>query len=447
MYICNNICNTIRFLLAGLHILEAAPQWAQSNNFMQWVDLQALVAHNTVQEVNGLHQEKNTTDSTNLSSKDIHFTKLSQRAHDDKIVSSSPPINSVKESLFILPENLQNNQKQSLNTCEKDFTDKTQLNLLNTVKVTIPTYELPKDKSKILSTSQKEICYHDTDISWSNCVSKCPTNIENTTELKIASDKKDIEHSIEVFNCKSASSKADNEPLNLVINPSESAQNHAYSETEVRPDSCSQLSNTNKKAFPLDRAILRHNHSLNTETCTNTKYTDVDYGLLKLSDLNGLSHHSDKGKELLKTINKLYARSEINTKTAINADLKQEGTHVLDKYITEVLPSRLSSDKQKKFSWSRLQSNVKYNSNIKKEYCAKEEAHKSENTDLVTVNKPTLSNWEVFEMSGQYPGHSRPPVGTPPPQTVWNHLTMTQGQGNLNFKLLIFSEILIILNM
>lgn len=32
-------------------------------------------------------------------------------------------------------------------------------------------------------------------------------------------------------------------------------------------------------------------------------------------------------------------------------------------------------------------------------------------------------------MSGQYPGHSRPPVGTPPPQTVWNHLTMTQGQG------------------
>ncbi|XP_044020522.1 hybrid signal transduction histidine kinase G-like [Aphidius gifuensis] len=32
-------------------------------------------------------------------------------------------------------------------------------------------------------------------------------------------------------------------------------------------------------------------------------------------------------------------------------------------------------------------------------------------------------------MSGQYPGHSRPPVGTPPPQTVWNHLTMTQGSG------------------
>lgn len=32
-------------------------------------------------------------------------------------------------------------------------------------------------------------------------------------------------------------------------------------------------------------------------------------------------------------------------------------------------------------------------------------------------------------MSGQYPGHSRPPVGTPPPQAVWNHLTMTQGSG------------------
>lgn len=44
------------------------------------------------------------------------------------------------------------------------------------------------------------------------------------------------------------------------------------------------------------------------------------------------------------------------------------------------------------------------------------------------TDKPARS-FERFEMSGQYPGHSRPPVGTPPPQTVWNHLTMTQGQG------------------
>ncbi|XP_034948940.1 uncharacterized protein CG5098 [Chelonus insularis] len=45
------------------------------------------------------------------------------------------------------------------------------------------------------------------------------------------------------------------------------------------------------------------------------------------------------------------------------------------------------------------------------------------------LNTLSSSNWEDFTMSGQYPGHSRPPVGTPPPQAVWNHLTMTQGSG------------------
>ncbi|XP_076632893.1 uncharacterized protein LOC143347546 isoform X4 [Colletes latitarsis] len=58
----------------------------------------------------------------------------------------------------------------------------------------------------------------------------------------------------------------------------------------------------------------------------------------------------------------------------------------------------------------------------------KEYTNKSKNIYFATDCKPILSNWEDFEMSGQYPGHSRPPVGTPPPQAVWNHLTMTQGQ-------------------
>ncbi|KAH0541117.1 uncharacterized protein CG5098 [Cotesia glomerata] len=46
-----------------------------------------------------------------------------------------------------------------------------------------------------------------------------------------------------------------------------------------------------------------------------------------------------------------------------------------------------------------------------------------------SLNLLSQNIWEDFAMSGQYPGHSRPPVGTPPPQAVWNHLTMTQGSG------------------
>ncbi|XP_076167363.1 uncharacterized protein LOC143146711 isoform X2 [Ptiloglossa arizonensis] len=63
-----------------------------------------------------------------------------------------------------------------------------------------------------------------------------------------------------------------------------------------------------------------------------------------------------------------------------------------------------------------------------KEIDYEEYTNKTKNIYFATDCKPILSNWEDFEMSGQYPGHSRPPVGTPPPQTVWNHLTMTQGQ-------------------
>ncbi|XP_063971846.1 uncharacterized protein CG5098 isoform X2 [Diachasmimorpha longicaudata] len=51
------------------------------------------------------------------------------------------------------------------------------------------------------------------------------------------------------------------------------------------------------------------------------------------------------------------------------------------------------------------------------------------NLDNLPHSTQISSTWEEIEMSGQYPGHSRPPVGTPPPQTVWNHLTMTPGSG------------------
>ncbi|GAB1862661.1 Retinoic acid-induced protein 1 [Camponotus japonicus] len=411
----------------GIHIFDVAPQWALSNN-LQWIDLQALVAHNTVQDIYDLHhKEKNITEASNLSS--IYSTKLSQTTrHNDRIVNFNILDSTVNKSLSGQTRKLQKEQNDRLDNCQKDFGVETKLKLLSINKTTESIHSFTKNQTKILPELRKEI-YHDTDINFFNCMSKHSINTQNVeTELKLASD--NIEHNKEKAVCNSDSTifVVDNEPLDLVIHSKKSTQrSHIYSEAKDRI--CSYpYSSIGDKGTLLDGAILRKiDHSPNTQTY-NAEYKNIDYGLLKFFDLNELSSNSDRDKESLKTISKLHTNSsETNGRTVTNNDLKQERAHILDKYITHVLPPRLSSD-SKTSSWTHLQSNAKCN-NIKKEY-TKEEARKSENTDLVQLTAciPKLSNWACFEMSGQYPGHSRPPVGTPPPQTVWNHLTMAQGQ-------------------
>ncbi|XP_024889536.1 uncharacterized protein CG5098 isoform X2 [Temnothorax curvispinosus] len=407
----------------GLHVFDVAPQWALPNNFMQWIDLQALVAHNTVEDIVDLyHKTKDTTESINLNS--IYSANLSPTTpYDDRIVNSNVLAGTVNESLSKITGNLQKKQKNRLSNCQKDFGEGT--DSLTISKTTEPTYSFVKDKIKILSESQKEICY-DANISLFSCASKRSIDTQGIG-LKVTSD--NIEHGKEPCDPNCITS-VDNEPLDLVVNSKGSTQrSHTYSETKDRPCDYPHSSGVDKKILPADGAISRQlDHSPNVQSFYNAKYKTVDYGLLKLSDLNELSCNSDKGKELFKTIGKLHASSgEVNGKVISNGDLKQESVHVLDKYVTHVLPSRLSGSKSTASSWKYLQSNVKCN-NIKKECCSEEEVHKSENTDLVAACYPRLSNWACFEMSGQYPGHSRPPVGTPPPQTVWNHLTMTPGQ-------------------
>jgi len=398
---------------------------------MQWIDLQALVAHNTAQNIDDLYYKtKDTTESINLNL--IYSAKLLPTArHDDRIVNSNVLIGTVNESLSIKTGNLQEERKNRLASCQKDFDEETDSNSLNISKTTELTYSFTKDKIKVSSESQKEICY-DANIGLFNCVSKHSIDTQNIG-LKVTSD--NIQHSKETCDSNCITSVADNEPLNLVINSKKCSQcSHTYSETKNQLCNCPHSSGVNKETLSVDGAILRQlNHSPNVQSFYNVKYKKVDYGLLKLSDLNELSCNSKKGEELLKTIGKLHVDSdEINGTVITNNNLKQESVY-LDKYITHILSSRLSDCKSKSLAWTHLQLNVKCN-NIKKECCSEEEAHKSENIDLVTACNPRLSNWACFEMSGQYPGHSRPPVGTPPPQTVWNHL-MPPGQGNFKFQI------------
>lgn len=398
---------------------------------MQWIDLQALVAHSTAQDIFHLYQKKDTTESTNSK----YFTNFSQTIqHNDRIANSNVLNSTINKLLSGQAEKL---QKVRLDNCQKDFDEIVEPNSLNTDETTVLAYSFVKNKSKILSRSQKEI-YHDVDISSISSAARHSIDTRNITGLKVALD--NIKHRKEACDSDCTTSVTNNEPLNLVVNSKDNTQRDCiYSGPEERLYSHSYSSAVEKKTLSVDSAVLKQiDHFSDVQNCYNTKYKNIDYGLLKLSDLE-LSCNSDRSKKLLETIGKLHTgNSEINRKIVTNGDLKQEKAHILDKYVTHVLPLRLGDGKPKELSWTYLQSNVKCN-NIKKECCIEEEAHKSENSDLITACNPTLGNWVCFEMSGQYPGHSRPPVGTPPPQNVWNHLTMTQNQGNFNFNLLYFS--------
>lgn len=396
---------------------------------MQRVD-RGLVAHNIVQNTYNLHhRKKDTTKSTNLSTE--YFTKLSQTAHDDKVVNSSVQIGTVNKTLFGQTVKLQKNGENSSINCQEDFSKETAFNLdLNTINVTRIRYHFPKDGTKISSESHRKICYDDIeDISTSSWVSKHLTHADDD----ILSFVSNIKHCKEArYGC--TTSASDNEPLNLVINSKRNLHGYNQSETKNKVQ-CGRYPSVISKETSLttDGAILEQviSHSSNVQS-SHIKYKD--YGLL-LSDLDKILCKSDKDKELLRSVNRSHADSEVNRKVVTDSNLKQEGTdNILDKYVTCKLSPYLSDTKWKELFLTPLWSDVKCN-NIKKESGTEEEAGKLGNTNLVTNYNPRLSNRDL-KMSGQYPGHSRPPVGTPPPQNVWNHLTMVQNQSNIFVSLL-----------
>jgi len=416
--------------------LADAPQWALSNNFLHWVDLQTLLVRNSAWNI--CNSFRGTKGGIEESTNSNYSNLLQTVRYDDSIVNPDILISTINESLSGRTEKLQGEQKDRLDN--KNFSKESELNISKTIHSRKPANPFKNDKTKILSKSQREIC-QDADISHSNCVSKHPIDVQSIAKLRFSDS---IEHSKKADLDDSGTSATHNKPLNLVISLKESAPcGHIYDQTKGRLDNYRHSSIVDKETYSVDSAILRQiDHSLDVQSSCDTKYKNIDYGLLKLSDLNELSKcNSDRGKELLETVSKLRTgNGELNGTAVADDDLKQERAQILDKYVTHVLPPRLNDSKPKgRSSWSHLQSNVKCN-NIKKESCIEEEAHKSESTDLLTGCNPTLNNWVCFDMSGQYPGHSRPPVGTPPPQTVWNHLTMTQGQGI--FRLLCLFRIL-----
>lgn len=398
-------------LFAGLHKFRIAPQWALPYHSFMHRFGRRLIAHNTAYDAYDFpHKDKSTTESDDLSSE--CSTELSQTAHNDGVVNSSALTGATDESLSRhrgkLPEEAHANGSGD---AQRDVIERT-LKLLGIDEQTVSLYSIARDRGKIAAEPREEISYHDeTDISTSSSrASEHSTTDTSRDALRIVSDI--VEH-------REKDTVSDNEPLDLVVN----SKRRAHSHTEAK-DRLDEYLSVIDKTLPVGGAVLKEtNHSPDAQACHNVKYKN--YGLLQFSDLDKLSCNSDRGKELLKAVNNLHTNDE--TKAVTDDELKLEkGYDILDKYVTHVLPSRLSDAKRRGLSWTRSRSSVKCN-NIKREFGTEEETHKTESA----VCNTRLNNWEYLEMSGQYPGHSRPPVGTPPPHTVWNHLTMTQGQGNL----------------
>lgn len=408
-------------MFTGPFILEVAPKWALSNDLMQWDYIQELVAHGGVPDVYGLrHKEEN------ISASDLDLTYVNQfinflqPTNNNKLANSDIQKGTVDKCLSEFPELVLKNHKENYSTCHSDDSKIKTTNLLNTNKATA-TYSFCKDKSENLSETKEEIDHYHKIIDCFSCLSE-QSNIQNLTQYKTLS--KILEQYKNTYNLLCASEE--DKPLNLVTNLKD---NKVYSNKQSE-DKKKLCNFTDVKISLKDCAISdQTNHSFNIENCYNIKYKEIDYGLLKFSDLDDLSPNLKTDKTLLKAPkHKLCKNLETNSDCVPNKYLEQESILALDKYLNDKTSLLLCEKKNTDFSFKHSSLNVK-DTSIKSESCLDEQINKLKNTYFVNTCKPILSNWEDFEMSGQYPGHSRPPVGTPPPQTVWNHLTMAQGQG------------------
>ncbi|KOC65869.1 Uncharacterized protein WH47_10331 [Habropoda laboriosa] len=387
---------------------------------MQWDYIQELVAHGGVSDIYGLcHKEENINVSDLNSTYVNQFINFLQPINNNKASNSDIQKETVDKCLSEFSELVLKNRTESYSTCHSDDSEIKTPNLFSTNKTTA-TYSFCKHKTDNLDKTKEEIHHHKV-IDCFSCLSE-QLNTQNIIQYKALS--KVLEHYKNTCNLLYVSEE--DKPLNLAKNLE---NNKSY---------CNKQSEDKKKLYNLshiktslkDSTILDHaNYSCNIENCCNIKYKEIDYGLLKFSDLDDLSHNLKSDKVLLKAPrHKLCKNLEAHSNFISNKYLERESVLAHDKQLCAKTSLLLCEKKNSDLFFTHSHLNVK-DTDIKSEFCSEEQTNKSKYTYFTSTWKPTLSNWENFEMSGQYPGHSRPPVGTPPPQTVWNHLTMTQGQG------------------
>ncbi|XP_076671430.1 uncharacterized protein LOC143370335 isoform X2 [Andrena cerasifolii] len=385
---------------------------------MQWDYIQELVAHGGVPDVYGLyHKDENIIGVSDVNSTYVNqFINFLQPTNNDKIAYSDTQKGTIGKCLAELSEDECKSRKESYSTCRSDDSEIKATNLPNTNS---DGAQFRKGESKNLPEIDAGVRRHNKSLDSFCCLSERLNSTENIAQYKCLSDI--LEQCKNTYNLLCASEE--DKPLNLIKTLEDSK-----SCCEKRSGGKKELCNFSEtKGSSKNCAISnRTNHSCIIENCCYTKYKEIDYGLLKFSDLENLSHNLETDKTPFKTSKrKVCEIFQVNSDCATDGERKS--SPALDKYLDGKASLLSCKKKNTNFSFVHPSLNVE-GTNLKSESCTEEHTHKSKDTYFATACKPTLGNWEDFEMSGQYPGHSRPPVGTPPPQTVWNHLTMTQGQ-------------------
>ncbi|XP_031842117.1 uncharacterized protein LOC116431186 isoform X2 [Nomia melanderi] len=402
-----------------LFILGVAPKWALSNNFMQWNYIQELVAHGGVPDTYSLYRKEENTGVLDLNSTYVNqfLNFLPPRNNKNSDIHKKEVDNCVTEfSKQEFPR-----YKESYNTCQSEDSKINSNNILG-IEKTIDIHRSYKNRSGNSSETGKQIYDCDKNIDNLSHLSEHLNITENIAQYKTLTDI--LEQYKNTYNLFCAS--REDKPLNLIKNLENNKDcNNRQSKDTKHLGKFSQ-SETILKASAISN---KTNHSCNIENRSRTKYKEVDYGLLKFSDLESLSRNLKIETTLLKpSKSKLCKDSEINPDYVSHTYVNKEDSFTSNKNLSHESLLFLCEKKNTDNSFIHLPLNVK-DTDPKSECSTERHTNKSKNTYFTTDCKSILSNWEDFEMSGQYPGHSRPPVGTPPPQTVWNHLTMTQGQG------------------
>ncbi|XP_014615925.1 PREDICTED: uncharacterized protein LOC106793471 isoform X1 [Polistes canadensis] len=414
----------------GPDISQVAPNWAYYS-FFPWVYEQALVARSDVQDKCNLSCKKeNKLDD--VTEQHIKGFKDLPKSKSKSIVLDSEKSNVSKAAdLKISNSFVDTIQGHGGNqgTPWKGEKKKEKDNLVNVKKKIDLDFNFWQDQYRSLSETQK--------LAWNaniNYLNYLSNYSQATVNTKLCSTSVNETASYQSSNNFSSNSvKEVNKPLDLSVNATSSVYNrdkdakikerYPYLELPAAGDKRTVQSN-----YPV---ITQTDFSYNANDSYAAKYKGLNDDLLKILNYNNLSCNVKYDTTQLNVVQEnISTDTELNSKSTLNINLKEESKLFLDKY-SKGRTYKLSHEKRGRAT----NLNDRHN-NIKEEYSTEELLDKPESIDpAIVASKIILGNWEGSAMSGQYPGHSRPPVGTPPPQTVWNHLTMTQGQGNTFYGL------------
>lgn len=429
----------------GLPVLGTVPQWALSTSYVQRDYQPLLVASENVQCMCGSDIRK----ISNVQGNDINsiyvgdFRKLVDPAYN--LITLQPDYSAestqtTKEFIPILAENTVKNKRESENSLQINLPslDNTQRVSCTDItfcpssshKFTIPANESWQEHNQklALQESTKITDYQHSTNSYFDFA-----NWQRFVQT-ISQSKASDNFAPNIFPRSSTNKITSNKAYESTSHSHKNKyRDKKYHEGQTVSNKISNVAYANEGSIEdenlIKNCILKQkDHSTNLQNYHYTECNELGYDLLKYFDLTDSSLYR-------KNCSTLYGGSDrdtsthvtVNSHSATERNLKLEDKFNFNECSSNVTSRKLSEKRIRHLLRARSYLNDDQSDVNQSGWSSGEKVNKSERSTVVNAHKLIPSYWEDFEMSGQYPGHSRPPVGTPPPQTVWNHLNMTQG--------------------